>query len=121
GGAVTGRAVPAALLARAFRDPLPVQRAALGALRIEPDDAESGRDRPKRTHAELGRFLHDEIHRFGFRQSLHERQLELRLRQRIDEVEQLELAVRAAERRDRAVPLLSASIERDDAIAGPTA
>src|SRR5690606_10074165 len=61
--------------------------------------------------------LHDEIHRFGFRQRLDQRERELRLGQRLDEVGERELALRAAERRDRRETLLTASVEREDAIA----
>ena len=69
-GLQLGDAIAAALLAGTHRYRLPVPLAALRPRIIEPHDAVPARERHDRRDAELGGFLHDEIHALGAYQAL---------------------------------------------------
>src|SRR5690606_9528738 len=111
------RDVPAGLLAGAAGDPAPVLDAPLAALFLELHDAELRIDGRYRAHAELGRLLHDPVHRIGFHERLHEHELERRFRQRLERLAELELRAATAERAHYRDPLGAAAVERNETIA----
>src|SRR6478752_5543815 len=109
--------VTPALLAGALRDLPPVLDAPLGSLRVELDDAELGVHRDDRARAELGRLLHDQIHRVGLRQRLDEGELEARLDQRVESRAQLELRAATLKAADACRTLGAESVERHELVA----
>src|SRR4029077_20063420 len=109
--------VTAALLAGALRDLPPVLDAPLGALHVELHDAEFRVHGDDRAGAELGRLLHDQIHRVGLRQCLDERELETRVDQRVERRAQLELGAATLKVADARPALGAEAVERDELIA----
>ena len=77
-----GNPRPPALLAGCDRDAAPVRELAFARVAIEAHDAARSRDRHDRRDAELGRFLHHEVHALGARDALHQRDRQRRLRPR---------------------------------------
>ena len=110
------RRVPATLLAGAPGDPPPVLDAAVEPFAVDADYAELGVHRHDRAYAELGGLLHDQIHRIGLWQRLHERQIERRLGQCGMLRAQLEHCAAALHCADERVALLAAAVEGDQLV-----
>ena len=84
---------------------------------VEAHDAACSRDRHDRRDAELGRFLHHEVHALGARDALHQRDRERRLRARDSAALDRDLDRAAADAGDARRVVVAVAVEERERVA----